>query len=58
MDLVAQMVAVAPERGGGDGGRPHNVFQSGFSDLSKSDEKLLRGRGGGGGGDLVANCVA
>ena len=55
MDLVAQMVAVAPERGGGDGGRPHNVFQSGFSDLSKSDEKLLRGRGGGGG--LVANCV-
>ena len=56
MDLVAQMVAVAPERGGGDGGRPHNVFQSGFSDLSKSDEKLLRGRGGG--GVLGANCVA
>ena len=34
--------SVAPGRGGeGGGGRPRNILQSGFSDSSKSDEKLM-----------------
>ena len=40
--------------GTGEGGAPPpNIFQSGFSDSSKSDAKLL-----GGGGSLLADCVA
>ena len=35
--------SVAPGRGGGEGGggRRPNILQSGFSDSSKSDEKLM-----------------
>lgn len=36
---------------------PPNVFLSGSSDLSKSDETLLVG-GKGGGQNVLANCVA